>query len=63
MIDVYGADEQHEVAIDLERWVTLARGALADEGVRGLAEVSLIFVDEQTITALNRQFMDRDGPT
>jgi probable rRNA maturation factor len=63
VIDVYGADEQHEVALDLERWVALAQAALADEGVRGLAEVSLIFVDEQTIAALNKQFMDRDGPT
>ncbi|MFI5034874.1 MAG: rRNA maturation RNase YbeY [Acidimicrobiales bacterium] len=63
MIDVYAADEQHDHPIDLERWVTLARGSLVDEGVRGLAEVSLIFADEPTIAALNRQFMDREGPT
>ncbi|HVB70822.1 MAG TPA: rRNA maturation RNase YbeY [Acidimicrobiales bacterium] len=63
MIDVYAADEQHDVPIDLERWVSLARGALTDEGVRGLAEVSLIFADEVTVAALNHQFMGLDGPT
>jgi len=63
VIDVYAADEQHDVPIDLERWVSLARGALTDEGVRGLAEVSLIFADEVTVAALNHQFMGLDGPT
>jgi len=62
-IDIYAADEQHDFEIDLERWVDLARGALADEGVRGLAEVSLIFADEPTIADLNQQFMGKDGPT
>ncbi len=62
-IDIYAADEQHDEAIDLERWVALANGALTDEGVRGLAEVSLIFLDEGTIAALNHQFMAREGPT
>lgn len=62
-IDIYAADEQHDRNIDLERWVGLANGALVDEGVRGLAEVSLIFVDEPTIAALNQQFMGKDGPT
>ena len=41
----------------------LARGALTDEGVRGLAEVSLIFADEPAIAALNQQFMGKEGPT
>jgi probable rRNA maturation factor len=62
-IDIYAADEQHDETIDLERWVALANGALTDEGVRGLAEVSLIFLDEPTIAALNMQFMGNDGPT
>jgi probable rRNA maturation factor len=62
-IDIYAADEQHEHEIDLERWVALANGALTDEGVRGLAEVSLIFADEATIASLNQQFMGKDGPT
>ncbi|MEO9180481.1 MAG: rRNA maturation RNase YbeY [Acidimicrobiales bacterium] len=62
-IDIYAADEQHDETIDLERWVALANGALTDEGVRGLAEVSLIFLDESTIAALNMQFMGKEGPT
>ena len=62
-IDIYAADEQNDHDIDLERWVALANGALADEGVRGLAEVSLIFLDEPAIAALNQQFMGRPGPT
>lgn len=62
-IDIYAADEQHDHVIDLERWVALANGALVDEGVRGLAEVSLIFVDEPSIATLNKQFMGKDGPT
>ncbi len=62
-VDIYAADEQHDETIDLETWVALANGALTDEGVRGLAEVSLIFLDEQAISALNKQFMGKDGPT
>lgn len=62
-IDIYAADEQHDRAIDLERWVKLANAALTDEGVRGLCEVSLIFLDEPTIAALNKQFMGKSGST
>jgi probable rRNA maturation factor len=62
-IDIYAADEQHDHDIDLERWVALANAALTDEGVRGLCEVSLIFLDEPAIAALNHQFMDQVGPT
>jgi probable rRNA maturation factor len=62
-IDIYAADEQRDYPIDLERWVALANGALVDEGVRGLAEVSLIFSDEATMSALNQQFMGKEGPT
>ncbi len=62
-IDIYAADEQHVHPIDLERWVALANGALVDEGVRGLCEVSLIFTDEVTIASLNQQFMGHAGPT
>jgi len=62
-IDIYAADEQHDERIDLEAWVALANGALSDEGVRGLAEVSLIFLDEPAIAALNQQFMGKEGST
>ncbi|MHB1208222.1 MAG: rRNA maturation RNase YbeY [Acidimicrobiales bacterium] len=62
-IDIYAADEQQDQPVDLERWSQLARNALSDEGIRGLAEVSLIFSDEATIAGLNVQFMGKDGPT
>jgi len=62
-IDIYAADEQTDVDVDLERWVALADAALSDEGVHGLAEVSLIFLDEPAISALNQQFMGKSGPT
>jgi probable rRNA maturation factor len=62
-IDIYAADEQHDHEIDLARWTELAHSTLTDEGVRGLAEVSLIFADEATIADLNQQFMGKSGPT
>ena len=62
-IDIYAADEQTDVRIDLERWVGLCREALVEEGVRGLAEVSLIFTSEATMADLNVQFMGHPGPT
>jgi probable rRNA maturation factor len=63
MIDIYAADEQTDVTVDLERWVELCRRALEEEGVRGLAEVSLIFTSESVMADLNEQFMGKSGPT
>jgi probable rRNA maturation factor len=60
---VFGADEQSEVDVDLLRWVRLARFALAEERVPEEAELSLIFVDEQAITDLNERFLGGSGPT
>ncbi len=62
-IDVFAADEQSDQPVDLERWVALARGVLAAEGVRPPAEVSLLFVDTETIAELNERFLEREGPT
>lgn len=62
-VQVFGADEQHAEAVDVPRWVSLAREVLLAEGVRGEAELSLLFVDEPTIADLNHRFMDADGPT
>jgi len=62
-IDVFVADEQGDRPIDLDRWATLARSVLEDRGVKGDAEVSLLFVDEPAIAALNEQFLERVGPT
>jgi probable rRNA maturation factor len=61
--DVFGADEQADVEVDLASLVDLATKALDAEGVRAPAEVSLLLVDEGAMAALNKQFMGKDGPT
>jgi probable rRNA maturation factor len=64
---VFGADEQHEVGVDVPRWVRLARLVLAEERVNERygsdVEMSLLFVDETTIAELNVRFLGADGPT
>ncbi len=62
-VEVFGADEQADLAVDLTGLVALATAALEAEGVRSPAEVSLIFVDEPTIAGLNERFMHKQGPT
>lgn len=62
-LNVFGADEQAIVEIDVDRWVQLARDALTDEGVAGEAELSILFVDETAMAELNQRFMDKVGPT
>jgi len=62
-VEVFGADEQNEIAVDVLRWVRLARLVLREEKVPGEAELSLLFVDEQAITDLNERFLDGEGPT
>lgn len=62
-VQVFGADEQSAAPVEVDRWVTLARDVLMAEGVRGEAELSLLFVDEGTIAELNKRFMDAEGPT
>jgi probable rRNA maturation factor len=62
-LDVYAADEQTDHPVAVERWSALARSALEAEGVSGDTEVSLLFVDEATIAALNSRFLDKEGPT
>ncbi len=55
------ADEQSDIAVDLERWRQLAAAVLADEAVSG--ELTLTFVDRDEIAALNVEHMGVDGPT
>lgn len=61
--EVFCADEQSDVPLELERWQQLALDVLRDEGVRGLAELSILFVAEHEISELNRDYMGKDGPT
>jgi probable rRNA maturation factor len=62
-MSVFVSDEQSTVALDLPRWVRLAQLALAEERIPRDAELSLIFVDEASITDLNRRFLDGPGAT
>ena len=62
-VEVFAADEQTDVAVDLERWRSLAIDVLGDLGVRGAAELSLLFVTVDEITALNEEYMGASGPT
>jgi probable rRNA maturation factor len=61
--EVFCADEQSSVPIDLERWRALAADVLHTEGVRGLAELTLVFVEADEITELNEQYLGKSGPT
>lgn len=62
-VEVFAADEQTDKPVDTIRWVNLARQVLEAEGVRGEAELSMLFVDEQAMADLNKRFMGKDGPT
>jgi len=62
-VQVSGFDEQDAVGVDIPRWVGLAQLVLREERIDAEAELGLIFVDEPTITDLNRRFLDGDGPT
>jgi len=62
-VTVFVADEQEDQPVDTARWQALALAALADEGVSGECELSVLFVDEPTIADLNRRFMGHQGPT
>jgi probable rRNA maturation factor len=62
-IDVFAADEQEAHPVEVARWAELARHVLAARGVKGDTEVSLLFVDEEAMAALNQQFLGKAGPT
>lgn len=61
--EVFCADEQNAVAVDVERWQRLAGAVLGDEGVRGGTELSIFFVTTADIADLNVEHMKMPGPT
>jgi len=61
-VDVFGADEQRDGDVPLDAMVALVRSVLGAEGVRGGAEVSLLFVDEPSMASLNERFLGEEGP-
>jgi probable rRNA maturation factor len=62
-VDVFAADEQSDRPVEIGRWATLAREVLHARGLGDGVEVSLLFVDEPAIAALNEQFLGRSGST
>ena len=62
-VDVFVADEQSQLPVDHLRWAALAENVLAAEGVRGNAELSVLFVDPNAMAELNQRFHAQDGPT
>jgi probable rRNA maturation factor len=60
---VFAADEQHDVDVDINGLVNLAKAVLAAERIRGDCELAVTFVDEETIAELNKEFLGEDGPT
>ena len=62
-IAVFVADEQNDHPVDNMRWMRLAEHVLTEEGVRGDAELAVLFVDEESMSDLNKRFLGKDGPT
>jgi probable rRNA maturation factor len=60
---VFVSDEQQDVPLDGLRWQRLAEAVLHEEGVRGQAELALLFVSVETISEMNRVHMEHEGPT
>lgn len=60
---VFVADEQTDEPVDADRLRQLTEFVLADRGVPSWMEVSVLCVDSDAITALNRTHMGHDGPT
>ncbi|MEI7592187.1 MAG: rRNA maturation RNase YbeY [Actinomycetes bacterium] len=63
VVTVFVADEQRDQPVDVPRWGGLAEDVLRAEGIEGEAELSLLFVDRETIATLNGDFLGVDGPT
>ncbi len=62
-VDVFAADEQSDHPVDALRWARLAEAVLGEEGLTGDAELSVLFVDENSIAELNGRFLGKEGPT
>jgi probable rRNA maturation factor len=62
-IEVVVTDEQSDFAVDAARWAALAKSALVAEHVPENAELSLLFVEEAEIAALNERYLQKTGPT
>jgi probable rRNA maturation factor len=62
-VEVFAADEQTAAPVDGIGLTRLARAVLEAEGVRGDAELSMLFIDANSMAELNKRFMGKEGPT
>lgn len=62
-MEVFVSNEQSEIDLDERRWQRLAATMLRAEGVRGQAEMALLFVTRQAMAEMNRVHMGADHPT
>ena len=62
-LTVFCASEQDGISIDLARWQLLATDVLKAEGVRGAAEMSILFVEPHVMAEMNSVHMGKTGPT
>ena len=62
-LEIFCADEQTDIEVDISRWRELAEKVLRSQGVRGAAELTLMFVPETAIAGLNEQYMGKLGST
>lgn len=62
-VEVFAADEQGDHSVDALRWARLAEAVLEAEPLGGDVELSLLFVDEASISELNSRFLGKEGPT
>jgi probable rRNA maturation factor len=62
-IEVFLANEQSAQPVETMRWVRLAEAVIEAEGVKGEAELSMLFVEEAAMADLNKRFHGREGPT
>jgi probable rRNA maturation factor len=60
---IFAANEQADIDIDVSRYVRLAHLVLEAERVLPDVEMSLLFVDEGTITELHERYLGYEGPT
>lgn len=64
MIDFYFHDETEEVPESSEELITrLLNHAAAMEGLKGIYELSVTFMDDEAIRSVNAEFRGKDSPT
>src|SRR5437867_9388707 len=62
-MDVFVANEQTDVEVEESRFVVLGRIAADEEGVEPDAELSVLFVDRDSMASLKEKYLGEEGAT